>query len=126
MPQELVGFASILPLVLADQALQLATRKPGIDAIRLEYSPEALAAVSVAFKAWLASLDMELTPGWALIAAYSMAITSAVPSAIAQAAERGKVAQAVPSAVPEVKQNAPEADTDRRSTSGGSSPASPA
>ena len=81
LPPELVAQASAVPLVIAGQVVAIATDGQ----VALEFPPEALAIVATAAKAWLDSLGVDLSPGWALLAAYAMAFGMAAPRAVAQA-----------------------------------------
>ena len=88
-PKEVSDFLSEAPLQIIGFSLALATgptpSDPKKKPIILAYSPEAIDAVHVAFAAWLADHEWELTPGWALLAAYAGALGSAAGPVIADA-----------------------------------------
>lgn len=93
MPEELTAMVAVMPLMLADEASkQLA-------GVSLKYTPESIKACQEAFKAWLASIDFDLTPGWALVAAYTAAIVVAVPAAMGEAAALSEAKRTEPRAV---------------------------
>lgn len=88
MPDEIIEILAIGPLLLGAMAAKQFT---GYD---LQYSNDALKACVPAFKIWLNSIDVELTPGVALLACYSLAISTTIPGIMAQIAEKeSKAAQ---------------------------------
>jgi len=90
LPPELAAAMSAMPLLLTSQIVEYATSEPGRPGIALRYAPESLAAVAVAFKAWLESLDLDIGPGTALMLAYAMALASAAPAAMGELAARSE------------------------------------
>lgn len=81
LPPEVAAMFARMPLMLAGSV----AAKRGVI---LRFDEESLRQVDATFNAWLKSVDLELTPGWALIGAYSMAMVSGVANAerVAQSA----------------------------------------
>lgn len=93
LPPEVIAVISQAPLILSGMAIKVATRKTDaqtglrFEGVQLHFDRDSIDAVGPAFKAWLASIDIAMSPGWALLVLYSMALTSAAPDAFAQIAE---------------------------------------
>ena len=94
LPPDLIEVIAVAPIIIAAAATKtLTTQKDAqgnvtIEGITLRPSSQALAAIPPAFKAWLATLDVELTPGVMLLTCYAMALTTALPDVMVQLAER--------------------------------------
>ena len=74
---------AVAPLWIAGQIVAQLTRdEAGNPVVELSYPPESLVMVKEAFAAWLDSAGLELSPGWALLGAYALAVASAVPKAV--------------------------------------------
>jgi hypothetical protein len=90
LPPELLETAALAPLIISAAIAKRYTviRAPdgsvAFEGVTLTYDAKAGAACTLAFKAWLASLNLELTPLSALLLCYTTAIVSAVPDAAAQ------------------------------------------
>ena len=133
LPKELMETAALAPLILTGAIAKryTAIRAPDgsvlFEGVTLVYDAKAGEACTVAFKAWLASLDIQMTPLSALLLCYATAIVSAVPDAAAQyqtAQERiagaSKTAkppepQPVKSDTSEEKRDEPSTTSDKRS-----------
>jgi hypothetical protein len=96
LPPEILEVVALAPMLLTMVAVkQLTTEKDRngniiLDGIQLAPNAQAMAAVTPAFRAWLSTLDFELTPGFALLAVYATALASAMPDAMVQLTERAE------------------------------------
>lgn len=95
-PAVLEGLATV-PFSIATTVV--ARRTGGV--VVLHFTEKHTVMVTDSFKAWLASKDVALTPGWALIAAYSMAFGEAFNMAQADLAARVASMQTAPAPAPE-------------------------
>lgn len=70
-PKEILDAMALAPISIANVVLM---KSKGIV---LVMNPESVANIPIAFGAWLESMELEITPGWALLAAYGMAFGTA-------------------------------------------------
>jgi hypothetical protein len=88
LPEEIVEIVAAAPLILTAgiianrTAIRDANGKVVREGVQLSYDAGAMTATVAAFKAWLATLNIDLTPGYALLAMYAVTIASAIPQAI--------------------------------------------
>jgi len=82
LPAELVPFAACAPLMVTARGLSMATKVP---VEQIAPSPKAQEQVVEAFKLWLSTLPIEIHPGYALLAAYGLALVDMTMMTMAQA-----------------------------------------
>jgi hypothetical protein len=99
LPPEVVAGFALAPLMAARGFVKV--RTGGL--VDLHYTPEACAMVVQSFTAWLDSMEVELSPGWALLASYAMAFGGA---AMRAQSEIQKHAAAAPAPAPEAPNHA--------------------
>ena len=95
LPPEVMAVLAQAPLILAQKGFEVVTREKDPITKRvtrrgviLEFDEKTLNMTVTAFNAWMASLDLSLSPGWAYAAGVSLALGSAIPAAIAEAKDR--------------------------------------
>jgi len=82
MPEDLVAGIAQMPLRVASEVVNRASEGQ----VELRYSAASVNLVVGSFREWLGSLDVEMTPGWALLSAYTVAFSEAfVVAQVAQA-----------------------------------------
>ena len=107
LPDELVAVLATAPLIIGGQVVMAVSHGQ----IIMHFPSESRDVVIPAFKAWLASIDVELSPGWALLLAYALAFALAMPDSVAQGrAAKPQAPQAQPQA-PQSEPAAPQAAT---------------
>lgn len=123
LPDEIVEVVAIAPLILSGAIIKTVTTKKDAngkvvaDGVTLTFDPGAAQATVAAFKNWLSTLDVEMTPGLALIACYVTTLASAMPDAVAQMQSRTEK-QSKPVEVANVKTDGNERSVTPNPTSG--------
>lgn len=72
IPAELLPIVALAPLQLAAHGMAIAS---GVNMMQIQPGAATVKGLTEAFKAWLKSLEFQLTPGYALLIMYGMALT---------------------------------------------------